>query len=1098
MMKKIRRFFFYIFLLSFFVLAGVGGYVYFLLNYSENNTFYSKVDSQNSQQNYDSIPLQKPLEVFEMDTFSLAQFQNPSNKYKPWLKWWWYGTDVSSKNIFEELEDFRSQGYGGVEIQPIVNNIYPFGKDERRNRIFGNQNYVKNLAQTLEKAEELGLQIDLQLPLGGNHIPLENSLQTLAYTEKSTSDYLSFLSGDQELTWEIPLPRKSFLHYLFASLENYLGFQTSIWKTLDGTEIQLMDFAPEKAKLLKVIAYKEKKGGNQRRKDPRALTGYIQLGARGIVDLTDKVHQNILNWTVPDSEEGWRILAFYHMPTGENPQGIPARVAGFYVDFFNQNFINTHLSTLLSEEVDWQKYQGKSLRFFSFDNFHINADRIITDDFLNTFQQQRGYDLSTHLPAMIYPGYDSFWLNNYLQSKRSPSFSIRAEDDRIRYEYDWVLSDLLISNFIQGSSQWANSQGFAIKTQPYGLHIDIIKAAGLSQVPETEQYYGGGSNLFLKMVSSGANLYERPIISAETLNFANRSYMNHPQKMKMAIDKLFIAGVNHIVLQGDPYQQEQKEYGQEGWLPFASNNNWAMQGANLSESNPFFEYFPILNEYMARCQYLLRLGKPEADVLIAYPFLGFPHQVFNNNDELLYEGIWSEVENIQTITSPLEVFLKQIFIEREKNNPISEWLQETSILIQTLEQNGYTWDWVNFESLNNMSSDSLGSIQIRGKRYKALILPNLPFIPLELAKRLENLTLMKREHPMPLFIYGWMPDRQVSYLQHQSGDKKVKESFSNILKSSFTKKSSDPTVLLRELKKQNKLASIIFSRDSEELKYVRRRLPKGDQIIFFQNTHSEALEFKIALSKEENYKHYHWLDALTGKIYQAQVDTVQNFIELSLEGYQTLFLLCQKENHYLLDSLNYPTLKFQVQKLDSIAVEKWDLTVLGGLFSEKVLNFSQTPLFDWRSNTSLKYRSATGVYNAEFMLDTVKANTQYYLDLGEVYFTAQVKVNGQDKDIPPLLWKPYRLDISKYLKKGKNRLQIEILNPLFNGMVGRGNRLTWMNWLTFNFTAEDRKYRFYQDKDKWLLPSGLVGPVYIFMEEEKKKVKKQPRKKKKK
>lgn len=1084
MFRKIRRFFLLSLLFSILFLIAILGYVYFLLNYSQNNTFYSTTNIENSQSNFDSIVNPRSLTIFETDTFSLTQFQLPANKYKPWLKWWWYGTEINSEKVFQNLALFKSQGYGGVEIQSTINSIYPFGKEERRNRVFGSQNYLKTLEQTLEKAEELGLQVDIQLPLGGNHISLENSLKTIAYTEKTTS-------GNKQLSWEIPLPKMSFLHYFFNSLENYLGFHTSIWKTLDGTEIQLMDFTPDKAELLRVLAYKEKKGGNERRRNPLALTGYIQLEAREMVDLTGEVNQNTLKWNVPEGE--WRILAIYQMPTGENPQDIPSRTAGFYVDFFNKDLVQNHLNVLLSDEIDWQKYQGKPLRFFSFDNFQINADRLITDDFLNTFQRKRKHDLSTHLPAMIYPGYDSFWLNNYLQSKRNPSFRIRAEDDRIRYEYNQVLSDLLISNFIQGTSQWANPKGFAVKTQAFGIHMDIIQAAGIAQIPETEQYYGGGSNLFLKMVSSGANLYERPIISAEALNFGNRAYMSSPQKMKLAVDKLFSAGINQVVLQGYPYQQEAQNYGKEGWLPFASTKNWAMKAENLSESNPFFDYFPVLNQYIARCQYLLRLGKPEADVLIAYPFLGFPHQPFQNTEELLYEGVWAETENLQAISSPLEVFLKQIFVEREKNNPISEWLQETTVLIQTLEQNGYTWDWVNFESLNKMSSDSLGFIHIRGKTYKALILPNLPFIPLELAKRIENLNLMKREHPMPLFIYGRMPDKQVGYLHHQSGDKKVKEYFSTILKSSFTKKSSNPETLLQELKKQNKTASIIFSRPSEELKYTRRRLPKGDQIIFFQNTYSEAVTFKIALSKEENYKYYHWLDALTGKVYQAQVDTTQNFIELSLEGYQTLFLLCQKENRYLPDSLNYPKLQFQVQKSDSIALGKWDLTVLGGLFSEKTINLSQTSLFDWRSNNSLKYRSAIGVYNSEFTLDTLKANTKYYLNLGDVYFTAQVKINGQE--MPPLLWKPYQMDISAYLKQGKNRVQIEVQNPLFNGMVNRGNRLTWMNWFTFNFTAEDRNYRFYQNKDKWLLPSGLLGPVYIFLREEEIVKKQEPKKK---
>jgi hypothetical protein len=53
-----------------------------------------------------------------------------------------------------------------------------------------------------------------------------------------------------------------------------------------------------------------------------------------------------------------------------------------------------------------------------------------------------------------------------------------------------------------------------------------------------------------------------------------------------------------------------------------------------------------------------------------------------------------------------------------------------------------------------------------------------------------------------------------------------------------------------------------------------------------------------------------------------------------------------------------------------------------------------------------------------------------YLDLGIVKEIAAVRVNGQSAGV--LLWAPYRLEITKLLKTGANRLEIGVTNTLAN------------------------------------------------------------------
>jgi len=85
------------------------------------------------------------------------------------------------------------------------------------------------------------------------------------------------------------------------------------------------------------------------------------------------------------------------------------------------------------------------------------------------------------------------------------------------------------------------------------------------------------------------------------------------------------------------------------------------------------------------------------------------------------------------------------------------------------------------------------------------------------------------------------------------------------------------------------------------------------------------------------------------------------------------------------------------------------------------------------SNELVKYYSGTATYFKEFnifdaaIIESKKNTTrQFCLDLGKVEVMARVVLNGEDCGI---VWKPpYRVDISKALKPGTNKLEIEVVN----------------------------------------------------------------------
>jgi len=82
-----------------------------------------------------------------------------------------------------------------------------------------------------------------------------------------------------------------------------------------------------------------------------------------------------------------------------------------------------------------------------------------------------------------------------------------------------------------------------------------------------------------------------------------------------------------------------------------------------------------------------------------------------------------------------------------------------------------------------------------------------------------------------------------------------------------------------------------------------------------------------------------------------------------------------------------------------------------------------------------------------------------WLDLGQVQHYVEVFVNG--RFIDTLLWPPYELDVTKYLKEGKNELVLVTANSI-------ANRFAWDVWGTRGSARAE--------------PSGILGPAYLWLE----------------
>jgi hypothetical protein len=77
------------------------------------------------------------------------------------------------------------------------------------------------------------------------------------------------------------------------------------------------------------------------------------------------------------------------------------------------------------------------------------------------------------------------------------------------------------------------------------------------------------------------------------------------------------------------------------------------------------------------------------------------------------------------------------------------------------------------------------------------------------------------------------------------------------------------------------------------------------------------------------------------------------------------------------------------------------------------------------------------------------------------------------------LWSPpYSVSVGKYLKSGRNRLEVEVTNLAANRIADLDRRkVEWKRFHEINFVNRDYKPL---DASKWpLRDSGLLGPVRL-------------------
>lgn len=379
---------------------------------------------------------------------------------------------------------------------------------------------------------------------------------------------------------------------------------------------------------------------------------------------------------------------------------------------------------------------------------------------------------------------------------------------------------------------------------------------------------------------------------------------------------------------------------------------------------------------------------------------------------------------------------------------------------------GYSFDYINAEVLMKYADVEDGCLTLSsGMKYRVLVLPQLETMRPELLQKLS--TLVKKG----LLVLGPSPLRSPSLQNYPECDAKVKTLSAEMWKENRVNKYGSGMVYpanytLEKLFEDINLFPDMKTDDTSPLLFIHRSMSEGE--IYYVSNQSEEKLKTSPVFRVKGLKPELW-NPLT-----SEIRTLPEYSEtdcgisvpLAFEPLESFFIIFRKETKEALSNENFPSHN-EIANIRG----PWKISFESGrgapevpIVMDSLVDLSVYP--DKRVN----YFSGISTYSTSFEFDSDVNKKPLYLDLGKVMVMAKVKING--KYVGGVWTDPYVLPVSDYIVKGKNDLEIEVVNTWMNRLIGdlslpEEKRIGWTVMMTWS-------------KDTPLQSSGLLGPVRVF------------------
>lgn len=962
-------------------------------------------------------------------------FKDPPMEAHPGVYWYFMDGNMDKKEMTKDLESMKEAGISHLVFLE-VNVGVPRGEVD-----FMSDEWLKLFQHAEKEARRLEIAITLGIGPGwtGSGGPWVSGEESMKHLVSSETKVL----GGEKLEIKLPLPKP---HNPFFGEG---GFTSELKERWNNYYEDVVVLAIPDQKQDSTISLLERKSlvyrypfTSDERSIPYILSGNEQNEVDGIevndiIDLTSKMDEDgILKWDAP--EGNFKVLRFVSRNNGAITRPAPLPGVGFESDKFDTTAIKNHLDHFLGKilmRIKPLNTEGKGgLKMLHMDSWEMGAQNW-SGDFRSEFKKRRGYD-----PIDYFPVYHGIIVDNL------------EITNRFLWDLRITSQELIVENHAGFVKKYANDLGLGLSIEPYDMNptSDLVLGS-VADVPMAEFWTDtfNASYAVIEAASIG-HVNGKKIIPSESFTSGPDEKLNHhPGSLKNIGDWAFAGGVNRFVY----HTFAHKPLGDS----LRPGMTMGPYGVHWDRGQTWWPYVKEYHTYVSRTSYLLQQGVPQSDILFLTPE-GVPH-----------------------------VFL-----------PPPSALKGSK---QLPDKKGYAFDGIAPKTLQEKATVKDGKIVFPGgASYEVLVLPLVKTMTPEL------LDFIKRLLEKGATITGMPPERSPSLVNYPNADDRLNELVKEIWGEDFKSNSLRSKDFGQgklfyggnlDERDQNSiypaygaiaevLQQLSVEEDFKGMEEIRSsHFSLENMEIYFLSNSSEN-EINGKGSFRVNNAHPQLWDPLTGEIFNLTDFENKNGrtnVSLHFETYQSYFLVFSDEKIKSLPEINLNRKMTHTLALN----DPWEVSFDTSWGGPESVKFNE--LVDWsvHPNDSIKFYSGTAKYENTFKWNQESAG-DVYLDLGEVFIIAEVKLN--DELVGTLWTQPWRIKINDYIKEGVNTLEITVANQWANRLIGderypedgiKDNK--WPEWLLNKEKRSSKRlsfitYPFFQAND-FLQPSGLLGPVQI-------------------
>jgi hypothetical protein len=939
-----------------------------------------------------------------------------SRETRPWTRWWWMGSAVDAAGLTADMEALRAAGLGGVEITPI----YGVAGAESRFIPYLSSAWMAQLEHALREGTRLDLGVDMATgtgwPFGGPWVRDTDAARNLLFRTWT-------LAGGARLSEPVTLVQPALvratgnqIYEVAEAAGDPPPGANEAPRPRPGRTIQIGDVRDPIATTPDLQALALEQVRFPKPLPLAALMAYSHSRAGEIVDLTSRVSPaGTLDWVAPPGT--WTLYGAFLGWHGKLVERAAPGGEGIVIDHFSRDAIRHYLERF---DTAFAGHSLSGLRAFFNDSYEVDDAQGQADgtaSFFSEFERRRGYDLRRRLPDLI-------------ETAKPDDISVRVLAD-----YRRTISDLLLDTFTTEWRDWAKRRGAIVRNQAHGSPANLLDLYAASDIPETE----GSEIQRFKWATSAAHVAGRRLVSAEAATWLGEHFRVTLAEVRAALDRFFIAGVNHIVYHGTAYSPPGDPW--PGWQFYAS--------VEFNSRNSWWTDFAALNQYVTRVQSFLQAGTPDHDVLVYYPF--YDALADRGQARLAHFG--------------------------GANPPARGTAFETAAEI--LQKRGYTYDYISDAQLIAARVRGGQLISGGGASYKTLVVPASRFIPLE---TFERILALARDGATVIIFKGLPAD--------VAGFADLSRHRSRFVAAQQALRFGAPDQGVREARigrgrfvdgsdLEQLLARAGISRETlvdRGLEFSRRKYGTG-RAYFIVNTSDRDVDENVALDDRSSTAVL--FDPMTGR--RGDLRTAR-----SASGTLEVRLSILRGASVIVATgagpAGEPAPLFRAAGTPIGLGGPWHVAFTGG---GPTLPGARTveQLSSWTTwgGDDLAGFSGTARYESRFPRPAGDAAV-WQLDLGVVHESARVRLNG--RDLGTAIGPTFRLTVDRAQLAADNVLEIDVSNLMANRIAAMDRAgVRWRKFYNVNFPArlpQNRGRDGLFSAAAWTpLDSGLIGPVTL-------------------